>query len=197
MATWTTTSDNSTTVWRIWVDSATTSGTNGSATNDLVWQGWITAGTTSSHITYHHAGCNPCPAPPPETEEQLEARLERQRQAELNRQRREEEQKAARQKAEELLRESLDEEQRNQFDKTKWFFVISQSGECYRIRPGLVGNIDELNKDNKIVAKYCIHPRISVPVEDSMLTQKLMLEADEARFLQIANKTTLRTPVAM
>jgi hypothetical protein len=102
--------------------------------------------------------------------------------------RREREEAEARRKAEELLRENLDDEQRRQFDETQWFFVIGQSGKRYRIRRGWAGNIDELNEGDVIVATYCIHPMIDVPTEDSMLAQKFMLECEEERLLQIANK---------
>lgn len=172
-------------VWQTWTDStdATTSGSN------TVWAAWTSAGSDIPHVTEYRSY-----EPPLETEEQKQAREEReqQRREELERLRLEKE--AAQKKAEELLRETLEKEQLEQFNKTKWFFVISQSGVRYRIRHGWIGNIDELNELDQVVAEYCIHPVLRVPVEDSMLVQKLMLEDDEQRLLQIANKTTFREP---
>ena len=39
-----------------------------------------------------------------------------------------------------------------------------------------------------------IHPRERVPDSDTMLAQKLLLEADTERFLKIANVTNLLPP---
>jgi hypothetical protein len=184
---------------------------SGSTTSDGIWDSYTTSGTTTGSVTYTYqpviydnsplpAG-NPAPnyeratyEPPPETEEQREAREELTRRLREERLVKEQEREDARCKAEKLLRESLDEEQLAQFDETRWFYVISQSGKRYRIRCGWEGNIDELDEDDLIVAEWCIHPRIQVPTEDSMLIQKLMLEADEARFWEIANKRELREP---
>lgn len=164
--------------WQGWTSTSTTDG----SANNVIWAGWTSA---NSGITY----VDVAPEPTPETDEQRQARLDL---AEQHRIRMETERLAkeeARRKAEELLRETLDAEQLEQFDRTKWFFVIGQSGKRYRIRHGWSGNIDELNELDQVVAEYCIHPQRDVPVEDSMLIQKLMLEADEQRLLQIANRT--------
>jgi hypothetical protein len=191
MAEWTTGTSASSNdiVWGTWVDCTSSSSTTSGGT---VWENW-TSGTsgTSGNITYKAPSRL---VPPPETEEQRQARLirERQREEELERARLEREE--AQCKAEELLQENLDREQLGQFERTKWFFVIGQSGKRYRIRHGWAGNVDELNDEGAVVAKYCIHPQQHVPIADSMLIQKLMLEADEQRFVQIANKTTLRVP---
>ncbi len=178
------------TVWVSWVDSAT-SGTTTSSAGDYVWATWATA-STSSATSGNDWGLSPTPSRPAETEEQRQAKEEREQQQRLARlEKREADgraREAARQKAEELLRSSLDEQQLEQFNETKWFVVISQSGKRYRIRRDWIGNVDELNQDDRVIAKYCIHPRATIPVADSMLTQKLMLEADEARFTEIANR---------
>lgn len=178
-----TTSSTTNSVWNSWVCDTGTS-----ATSNEVWTIW----TTGDSTTY---GASNVYQPPPETEEQRLARLERERQRREEAEAAKRERDEAKRKAEELLRESLDREQREQFDATKWFYVISQSGKRYRIRNGWAGNVDELNEDDLIIAEYCIHPQEwGVPTEDNMLIQKLMLEADEERFLEIANRRSINNP---
>jgi hypothetical protein len=181
--------------WNSWVDgsasSSATYSTTTSNSSDGAWVQWVSIDGGNPSISRYHPV-----TPPPETEEQRQARLEREQRQQEEMRQREEGRIAAQRKAEELLRENLDDEQREQFDKTKWFFVIGQSGKRYRIRHGWAGNVDELNEEGHRIAEYCIHPAKQVPTEDNMLIQKLMLEADEARFLQIANRSS-RTPVAV
>ena len=193
MATWASATSASTSdcVWSMWVDTSNaTSATTISSSSDEIWISW-TDGTSAGNIIPQSY------SPPPETEEQQQARLEREQRFREEREAAQRERETAKCKAEELLRDSLNAEQLEQFDKTEWFFVIGQSGKCYRIRHGWIGNVDELDQDDMVVAEYCIHPQIQVPVEDSMLVQKLMLEADESRFMEIANKTTHRVPVVI
>jgi len=171
-------------VWGSWIGgtcstSDYSSTTSGTSPNEAVWSIWA-----DSASGYTFASCTSYPSP--ETEVQRQARLE-QRAKELEAYRLEKIQAQCR--ATELLRENLDKEQLEQFNQTQWFFVISQSGKRYRIRNRWVGNIDELDLEDQVVAEYCIHPVIRVPVEDSMLIQKLMLESDEPHFMQIANRT--------
>lgn len=196
MAEWATTSTTSggNAVWHVWAGDYTSGATTNSS--DVIWASWTSDDGTSGSITYalSQAASLRRYEPPQETEEQRQARLAREQQLENNREIARLQKEEARLKAEELLRESLDEEQREQFNRTKWFFVISQSGKRYRIRHGWAGNIDELNEKDEIVAGYCIHPATQVPIEDSMLIQKLMLEADEQHLLQIANKTIRSSP---
>lgn len=89
-------------------------------------------------------------------------------------------------RAEALLRDNLTLEQRRRLDTHKEFFVQSELGRLYRIRMGDVGNVD-LMYDGTVMQRYCIHPK-GVPVYDTMLAQKLMLEACEDEFLRVANK---------
>lgn len=179
-------------VWQSWVIDSGTS----ASSSDSVWQIWTSADSTVGGTTYQRS--YDYYPPEPETEEERQAREERERQRmeRLEAARREREE--AQRKAQELLKEILDEEQRAQFEETEWFFVISQSGKRYRIRKGWTGNVDELNEEGLIVARYCIHPQMtSIPTEDSLVVQKLMLEADESRFLEIANRRALPAPVAV
>jgi hypothetical protein len=61
----------------------------------------------------------------------------------------------------------------------------SRSPHVYRITTGTVANI---YRDDGCV--YCAHAdaRSRVPVYDSMLAQKILLELDEGAFLRVANK---------
>lgn len=184
------TTTSSDTAWISWVGDSTTSGST-----DTTWTIWADSGTSgtsagANNITYRSYS----PNTPPETEEQREARLERERERIEREKQRNKERDAAQRKAKELLRGILDKKQLAQFNKTKWFYVVGQSGQRYRIRHGWIGNIDELNTDDMVVATYCIHPQMHVPIEDSMAIQKLMLEADESRFKQVANRSQLHVP---
>ena len=91
--------------------------------------------------------------------------------------------------AERLLVEHLDEKQLEQFRNHRYFEVILEnSRRVYRIKHGWAGNI-EVFEDGRLVETVCIHPRTQVPHSDNLLAQKLLLEADEFRFRQIANIT--------
>ncbi len=87
--------------------------------------------------------------------------------------------------AEILLLENLNEEQRAEYKRLKYFRVIVGE-KIYRIKRGRVGNI-ELIDDAGIVARYCVHPAVGCPDQDTMLAQKLMLENDEKELLRLAN----------
>ncbi len=88
-------------------------------------------------------------------------------------------------RAEILLLENLSEKQREEYKRLKSFQVIVKD-KIYRIKRGRVGNI-ELIDDKGIAARYCVHPSVACPDEDTMLAQKLMLENDEKELLKLAN----------
>ena len=105
--------------------------------------------------------------------------------------------KAAQERAKLLLVANLKEDQRRDLDTKRHFIVHSKSGERrYRIRQGRTGNVDLLNAAGAVVAKFCIHPAVLCPDEDTMLAQKLMIETDEDGFLLTANKTVVITEAA-
>lgn len=67
------------------------------------------------------------------------------------------------------------------------------AGKWYRIHRGRSGNVALLErKDGREVERYCAHPVASLPDEDTMLAQKLMLQHDRARFLELANVNPAR-----
>lgn len=98
---------------------------------------------------------------------------------------------AARDKARLLLLQNLNDRQRIDLASNGYFDldVLSQNGERrrYRIRRGRAGNVHRLDEQGREVRRYCIHPVIACPDEDTMLTQKLWLENDEELFLRTAN----------
>jgi len=92
--------------------------------------------------------------------------------------------------AEKLLMEHLDDEQRTDWLRNEAFDVRVPSGRTYRIRRGVAGNVyrthDSLGRFTR--RRYCCHIDTSLaPTCDNVLTQKLLLEADEDEFLRLAN----------
>jgi len=113
----------------------------------------------------------------------LEAERERERAEETARQLR----------ANELLMAALDKQQREDFMHRGAFRldVLSRDGtkRRYEIVRGRTGNVYQLDKAGNRIFNFCAHPQIACPNEDTMLAQKLMLEADEEEFLALANRS--------
>ena len=99
--------------------------------------------------------------------------------------------RAAGKRARRLLLESLDAEQLAEFRKhrkRRRFFVTAPSGNEYMIEMGRYGNV-YLVKDGEKTKCLCAHPEGRIPNEDTILAQKLHLEAGlEEPFLKIANE---------
>jgi hypothetical protein len=99
----------------------------------------------------------------------------------------------ARERAEKLLQASLDDRQRAELAANGFFDldVISRNGERrrYRIHRKWSHSIHQVDPaSGRRLKTLCIHPRETVPIADSMLTQKLMLESGmEDELLRIAN----------
>lgn len=117
---------------------------------------------------------------------------------EFDRQRREWEAQAAERRkqqeiadarAETLLLSHLAPKQCDEYQRLKRFHVHMPDGRIYRITKGWAGNVKlvESEDSERSVESLCIHPRIRVPAPDNMLAQKLLLEANEQEFRQIAN----------
>ena len=87
-----------------------------------------------------------------------------------------------------LLLSCLSPFQRHRFNTDEWFIVIAKSGRRYRIERGYNFNIVVLDEMDRAMGRLCAGPDESVPVYDSMLSQKLWLENDEEGFLRIANR---------
>jgi hypothetical protein len=90
------------------------------------------------------------------------------------------------------LREWLSPKQRAQLDETGAFCVIgSHSGTVYEIT-SLRGSYNIVGPHGR---RYCFIER-GVPLGDVLLTQKIILEQDEPRALEIANVTDAPPPPA-
>lgn len=170
---------NSNVIWTIWCEqSITSSSSSPNITyypSEVIWHNWTQADIERLN------------------EEQRRVAEEGQREAEQRAALR----KAAQERAKLLLVANLKEDQRRDLDTKRHFIVHSKSGERrYRIRQGRTGNVDLLNAAGAVVAKFCIHPAVLCPDEDTMLAQKLMIETDEDGFLLTANKTVVITEAA-
>jgi hypothetical protein len=194
-----TTATTATAVWHVWNQYYTPTSSYG--TGDP-WIAWNT-GTGNRPLRVRD-----CVPPPVMTPEQLEAqqRQRREHEARIAADRRAREEAEVR--AEQLLLRELDEGQRAEYLRDKAFTVRLPDGKRYRIKKGWAGNVERVEdvrlpqqqspslvaNDQHYVAveKLCIHPNDWVPDQDNMLAQKLLLEADEAKFRRIANITRLR-----
>lgn len=101
------------------------------------------------------------------------------------------EQEVADRRAEELLLGALDAEQKAEYALDKSFHVRDRWGRRYRIRRAWSGHVARVNDSGKEVERFCIHPRIRVPLPDNQLLAKLMIETDEDQFRRTANVTQL------
>lgn len=172
--------------WSHWCDTASTSSCGTTAT---VWHSW-TCDTSATPVRYY--------APPaqrlqtPEERAKADAdRLAREEAYRLAEAERAKKQREADARAEELLRRHLTLRQRRAYRRDRAFTVRARDGTSYRIKHGWAGNVEELNRAGRPVARLCIHPRESVPVADNLLAQKFMLETDPEAFRKIANRTVL------
>ncbi len=191
---WTVSTVSTGDVWRTWTAIGTT--VTSSSAGEAVWIRWTQQGTAAA-VTTIRIGDDYLVAPPapPPTPAELEARLEREKarriEAEARAAREAALRKAAEQRAKKLLFQLLRAEQIREYVRHKRITIRAPSGTVYRLRHGWSGNVEELDAAGKPVNRLCIHPGVQVPVPDNLLTQKLMLETDEAAFRKIANITAL------
>lgn len=181
-----------TATWNGWV---TQSSTTSSATV-TVWGAWLNGGTGANTATAANA-------PDPDLLARWEAqRAEREAQWEAERAEREAAQAMARARAEETLRAVLDPEQWESWQREQRFELITQSGQRYRIRRGVSGNV-RLIEDGEEREALCAHPPTVVldeegryvgtmPTEDVVIAQVLALRTDEEAFRRTANITPMR-----
>jgi hypothetical protein len=104
-----------------------------------------------------------------------------------------EEQGEARKRAHALLLEHLTPQQRETFEKNKWFIVEGgKTGKRFKIfSNGYAGNVHELDAHDRMVNRLCCHANPGIPLEDQLLTQKVLLEWDEEHFYRTANHTRI------
>lgn len=162
--------------WVGWVESTAST----TCTGD-VYANWVDEGTTTAITTI--SSNEPYQMQSQAGREEIEALRERNRiSAEANEKRRSEVVERARK----LLVDSLTPDQKKDYDKDMSFIVYGQkTGNRYRINHGRAGNVHRI--DGGKLRKYCAHPAMHVPNEDTMLAQKLMIEIHEEDFLRLAN----------
>lgn len=170
------------TTWTVWNTQVSTASTD--TADDVVWGYWVSTAATTGTTYYVTVPA----APRQETEAEQQARVERERQNEARWARERAERDAAAARAAALLAEHLDDEQATEYEQHGYFTVISRDGQRrYQIHRGRSGNVREVNGNGHRLRTFCIHPGEAVPDEDTMLAQKLMLEADDPEFFRLAN----------
>lgn len=154
--------------WQVWADTGTTAG--------ATWGAWTTGNAgAEQHVR---------------AQIQLETRYRAEQQADAERWLRQSKIEAqAVDRSLELLRSCLTDEQRCCLGAKGYFLVRAPSGRTYRINHGTHGNVQVVHPETgRVLETLCIQPG-GVPVGDSMLTQKLMLETAEDAFRRHANIT--------
>lgn len=186
---WEDVSSATTTPWPAWVE--THRGTK-TLTSNATWIVWNQARTTSTITT----GSNLLARDVQISDEEYQARRVREEAARVEREARYRAEAIERERAKErallLLREHLTDEQKAELADKRYFslgVIDSKTGErrTYRIHQGRAGNVEQVDENGRRLKRFCIHPDISCPDEDTMLAQKLLLQTNEAEFLRVAN----------
>jgi hypothetical protein len=169
-------------VWQNWNQNYTvTTGsitvTNVTYVNDNVWTNWndlyTTGSASSQYIIYQ---------PDRESERRMQEQYRREA---AERQARE---ARAASRALRILKSVLSPEQARQFDEHQFFEVQAQNGTVrYLLARGRSANVYRLDAEGKPVKRFCVHPGIACPDEDTLLAQKLLLETNPAEFERLAN----------
>jgi hypothetical protein len=88
-----------------------------------------------------------------------------------------------------LMLDWLTPAQQECLTKNKYFEAVgSDTKKIYRVYPGHIFNVHEMDKEEKASIRWCFQPRDAPYLGDMMLAQKLTIEADEATLLKVANK---------
>ncbi len=88
-----------------------------------------------------------------------------------------------------LLREWLSPVQRAQLAKLGYFEVVGgETGKQYRIYPGIMSNVCELDDTGRPRFGLCFRTLGELPIGDIMLAQKIALESCESSVLTVARK---------
>ena len=86
-----------------------------------------------------------------------------------------------------LLREWLSPVQRMQFAKKQYFEVVGgDTGRRYRIYPGTMSNVCEVDEKGHPRLGLCFRTMGELPIGDVMLAQKIALENCESSALAVA-----------
>ena len=92
----------------------------------------------------------------------------------------------AEQKAKKLLNLFLNKDQQISLEKDSNFIVKSPAGNTYRIQKFGVVKL----QDQKEVGSYCIVSKDRIPIYDTMLAKKLLIETNEEEFTKIGIYTS-------
>lgn len=103
-------------------------------------------------------------------------------------------------KAHQSLVRMLTPEQRADLERHNYFYITGSKGTRYRLSTTNYSyNVHWVDKRNESRGRFCAHPDLNardldgkkgtLPIYDSVIAQKLMLETDEQKFLMIANKS--------
>ncbi len=88
-----------------------------------------------------------------------------------------------------LLRQWLAPAQRTQFAQKGYFEVVGgDTGKQYRIYPGAMSNVCELDEKGRPKLGLCFRPLGELPIGDVMLSQKIALESCEDTALAVARR---------
>jgi hypothetical protein len=85
-----------------------------------------------------------------------------------------------------LLESCLSEAQRQELHTTGSFSLVARDGKTYKVSQTYSHSVALLEKGTP-VTEYCVVPKVSLPIYDRMLAQKLMLEGSIEEFFQLAN----------
>ncbi|WP_312015329.1 hypothetical protein [Bradyrhizobium liaoningense] len=78
-----------------------------------------------------------------------------------------------------------------QFAAKGYFEVVGgDTGKQYRIYPGAMTNVCEIDEKNRPTIGLCFLPMGELPIGAIMLSQKIALESCESRALEVARRFT-------
>jgi hypothetical protein len=79
--------------------------------------------------------------------------------------------------------------QRAQFAQQRYFEVVGgDTGRRYRIYPGAMSNVCEIDEKGRPKLGLCFMPLGELPIGDVMLAQKIALESSESSALAVARR---------
>jgi hypothetical protein len=79
--------------------------------------------------------------------------------------------------------------QRTQFAKKGYFEVVgADTGKLYRIYPGTMSNVCEIDEEGRPRLGLCFRTMGELPIGDVMLAQKIALENCESSVLAVARR---------
>lgn len=182
-------------VWSAWI----TTSVSGSTSNSIILADWNALYASPSSVTTSNViwkyWAQPCNATSGTAAVDTRVLIEREVHRQAEQMRAAEESALRRAQAQVRARSLLDSllsgHQRKSLQDRSFFDLEIQAKDgarrIYRIHKGRSMNVDLLGANGKPVRKFCAHPGLYVPDEDTMVAQKLMLETDEEQFLRTAN----------